>query len=116
MINLKNDDPEKTFVKALLTINTYGESIHEPASTLAKIFTKNPVDKYALTLEDYSDIITNTILPTYSRLIETELAQMYIRHTIREKKRCRWTGHELASKKETASSDTPLSNSQKLPG
>ena len=52
-----------------------------------------------MTCDDYEDVFINTILSTYSRLLETELAQMYIRHSIRVRIRCRKTGRWSKAKK-----------------
>jgi len=85
VINLKNDNPEETFVKAILTINTYGESFFvEPHS----MWRRKNRDRFGFSIGDYEEILVNTILFTYSCLLESELSQMYIRHTIKHHQRC----------------------------
>jgi len=117
IINIRNDNPEEVFVKAVLTINTFGETIFcstdeqgevnlpttqsadssnleadGKASTKRDKIKSPVVDKFGMTCADYEKEFIETILSTYSRLLETELAQMYIRHSIREGIRCRKTG------------------------
>lgn len=94
VINLRNDNPEEVFVKAILTINTYGVQIYDSDKY------NGAKDEYGFNEADYEVIIRNTILSTYSKMIETELAQMYIRHTIRSGVKCPITGRVLTETKE----------------
>lgn len=89
---LRNDNPQVKFVKAILTINTYGEPIFSIDKN-----SDGEVDKFGLSLEDYSDLFKNRIISTYAKLLESELAQMYIRHSIREGSTCPKTGREKCS-------------------
>lgn len=97
IINIRNDDPEETFVKAILTINTYGETIHVPEQK-GRLFKKTfSEDKFGMTVDDYSKLFCDTILSTYITLLASELSQMYIRHAIRNGKICRLTGRSRNS-------------------
>lgn len=98
VINVRNDDPEDIFIKAILTINTYGETFH-----VAGVSKKsNPgYDKDGLTVDDYKNIFCDTIIGTYENLLASELSQMYIRHSIRGGRICPLTGRDSSSK------DTP---------
>lgn len=92
IINIRNDNPERIFVKAILTINTYGEPIFvDVADNECECQGK---DKFYLSEEDYKNIFCDTILSTYKKLLETELAQMYIRHSIHERNICPRTGRK----------------------
>ena len=93
VINIRNDNPENIFVKAILTINTYGESIFSSSS--GNEYGKPERDKFYLTEDDYHDIFCDTILSTYTKLLETELAQMYIRHSIRNGFICPYSGRKI---------------------
>lgn len=93
VINIRNDNPENIFVKAILTINTYGESIFSSSS--GNGYGKLERDKFYLTEDDYHDIFCDTILSTYTKLLETELAQMYIRHSIRNGFICPYSGRKI---------------------
>lgn len=68
VIELKNDNPEKVFVRVFLTITTYGRKLVNKEDILdEKIFEK---------------LFKETIINCYKTIIETELAQMFIRHGI----------------------------------
>ncbi len=89
VINIRNDNPEEIFVQAMLTITTYGEEIFA-----GKYINKEnvKVDKDGMSEKDYENIFKDTIISTFSKLLETELAQMYIRHSIKEGNMCPITG------------------------
>ena len=76
-IELKNDEPEEVFVKAILTITTYGKKLYSDE--------KIDLDSYKLTFK-------NNIINSYKSLLSSELAQMFIRHAIRDGYMCRCTG------------------------
>ena len=112
MICVRNDNPEHVLVKAILTINTYGERIHIPISSegvqkskrLGTIKTRKQVeaktedniyDENGLTECDYQELFLKQIIQTYSTLIASELSQMYIRHILREKRIDSSTGMEI---------------------
>lgn len=97
VINIKNDDPEETFVKAILTINTYGEAIHVPEQKRWRFQRTPKEDACGMTVDDYSTLFRNTILGTYITLLASELSQMYIRHAIRDDKICILTGRSQDS-------------------
>ena len=99
-------------MKAILTINTYGERIHIPISSegvqkskrLGTIKTRKQVeaktedniyDENGLTECDYQELFLKQIIQTYSTLIASELSQMYIRHILREKRIDSSTGMEI---------------------
>lgn len=100
VIGIRNDNPETIFLKAILTINTFGEPIFvEDSASYTNKWWKRlrgitaPVfDKTGLTEEDYKELFYNCILPTYKTLLASELSQMYIRHALRGKKVCPQTG------------------------
>lgn len=77
-LNVKNDVPEKVLVKAMLTITTYGRKLRED---------DDPVGE-----SDYIKLFKKNVLNTYKTMLESELAQMYIRHMIREKNMCPYSG------------------------
>lgn len=105
VINIRNDNPEDVFVKAILTINTFGECIFEEKEKQKTDDKYEVVDKYGLTCDDYKAVFIERIISTYVKLLEAELAQMYIRHSIREGVRCRQTGRLMKKKAEKAVSD-----------
>ena len=77
-INIKNDAPESVLVKAMLTITTYGWNL---------------LDKKSLIKEaEYREIIKQNVLNGHKSLLESELAQMYIRHAIKDGNMCPYTG------------------------
>lgn len=77
-INIKNDAPESVLVKAMLTITTYGWNL---------------LDKKSLIKEaEYREIFKQNVLNGHKSLLESELAQMYIRHTIKDGNMCPYTG------------------------
>lgn len=92
VINIRNDNPEVIFVKAILTITTYGESFYVKDGQYKDKNTYIEIDKYGLTETDYCNVMINTVISSFSKLIETELAQMYIRHSIKEGKMCPKSG------------------------
>jgi len=100
VINIRNDNPEDIFVKAILTINTYGETIFVNSSDHAHKHKAQGGDKFYLTEDDYKKIFCDTILSTYTKLLETELAQMYIRHSIRNRYICPKNGRKISEKHE----------------
>lgn len=70
VIELRNDDPEVAFVRAYLTISTYGRRLVEETDELD--------------IESFQRIFKETVINYYKTIIESELAQMFIRHGIRE--------------------------------
>lgn len=80
VIDVKNDEPSRVLVRAILTINTFGENFYD-----ADAFE-------GVTKEDYEEIIKRNIIASYKSLLSSELVQMYIRHSIREDGRCPITG------------------------
>ena len=77
-INIKNDAPESVLVKAMLTITTYGWNL---------------LDKKSLIKEaEYREILKQNVLNGHKSLLESELAQMYIRHAIKDGNMCPYTG------------------------
>lgn len=70
VILLKNDTPETPFVEVYLTITTYGYKLVE--------------ENDPLSVEEYEKLFKETVINSYKTLIETELAQMFIRHGIRD--------------------------------
>ena len=77
-INIKNDAPESVLVKAMLTITTYGWNL---------------LDKKSLIKEaEYREIFKQNVLNGHKSLLESELAQMYIRHAIKDGNMCPHTG------------------------
>lgn len=76
-IELKNDAPEKVFVKAILTITTYKRKLYE---------------KESLKEEDFKDIFKENVLSSYKSQFMSEMAQMYIRHAIKKGMMCPVTG------------------------
>lgn len=94
VINIRNDDPEEIFVKAILTINTYGESIHISKQENRLFVRDKGFDQDGMTVADYNDLFCNNIMGTYITLLTSEFSQMYIRHAIRSGKICRSTGRK----------------------
>lgn len=94
VINIRNDDPEEIFVKAILTINTYGESIHIPEEKNTLFRKAQKYDRDGMTIEDYNTLFCDNILGTYITLLTSEFSQMYIRHAIRSDKICMLTGRK----------------------
>lgn len=82
-LNVKNDEPEKVLVKAMITITTYGRKLNERG---------DPVRE-----RDYRELLKTNVLNGYKALLESELAQMYIRHMIREGDMCPRTGKVVGS-------------------
>lgn len=78
VIELKNDNPETVFVKAYLTIGTFGRKLVEE---------NDPLDE-----EHFEKLFKETIINSYKTLIEAELAQMFIRHGIKQSFINRTTG------------------------
>ena len=71
VIELNNDMPEMTYVRVLLTITTYGRKLVE--------------DYDPLDVDRFKHLFTETVMNNYKSLIEAELAQMFIRHGIRDR-------------------------------
>lgn len=101
VINVRNDNPAKIFVKAILTINTYGEQISTATSE------NGGRDADGLTEDDYENIFCDTIIGTYTKLLETELAQMYIRHSIRSGGICPITGKHITAQADISTEKCP---------
>lgn len=68
IIELKNDNPEKVFVRTYLTITTYGRRLAE--------------EKDLLDDKTYEKLFKETVINCFKSIIEAELAQMFIRHGI----------------------------------
>lgn len=77
-VSLKNDAPESVLVKAMLTITTYDWKLCSDDSEVSE--------------ETFKDVFKQKVLNGYKSLLKSELAQMYIRHIIRDKKMCPYTG------------------------
>lgn len=77
-VSLKNDAPESVLVKAMLTITTYDWKLCSDDSEVSE--------------ETFKDVFKQKVLNGYKSLLKSELAQMYIRHMIRDKKMCPYTG------------------------
>lgn len=77
-VSLKNDAPESVLVKAMLTITTYDWKLCP--------------DDCEVPEKDFVDVFKQKVLNGYKSLLKSELAQMYIRHMIRDKKMCPYTG------------------------
>lgn len=92
VINIKNDCPEAALVKAILTINTYGEKMFVGVPSKCVWRKQLQIDKFGFTEGDYKYIFNDIILSAFGKLLETELAQMYIRHSIKDGKKCPRTG------------------------
>ena len=85
-VSLKNDSPESVLVKAMLTITTYGWRLCEDDSKVSE--------------EAFRDIFKQNVLNGYKSLLRSELAQMYIRHMVRDEKMCPLTGIVLEDRRE----------------
>lgn len=68
VIDLKNDNPEMVFARALLTITTYGRRLVEKDDLLDE--------------KTYEKLFKETVIDSYKTIIEAELMQMFIRHGI----------------------------------
>lgn len=68
VIELKNDNPERVFVRVFVTITTYGRKFVEETDLLNE--------------EVFAKLFKETVMNSYKTIIETELAQMFIRHGI----------------------------------
>lgn len=78
VIVLKNDYPELEFVQLVLTITTYGFTFMD--------------EKCGLSVRDFEKLFRENLVNPYKTIIESELAQMFIRHGIREGYICKETG------------------------
>ena len=90
VIDVKNDEPSRVLVRAILTVNTFGTNFYDADSF-------NGVSK-----AEYEEILKRRIITVYKSLLASELVQMYIRHSIREDGRCPITGslpHESEDEK-----------------
>lgn len=106
VINIRNDNPEEIFVKAILTVTTYGENFFVKNTQWKDGEKFIDLDKDGLTEADYSDVMLNTVIASFSKLIETELAQMYIRHSIKEGKICPKSGRIAEEKNNVEDKET----------
>lgn len=79
VVELKNDQPETTFIKGILTITTFGETLYDK---------KREIIKQSV----FEDIFFETIILSFKQLILGELAQMFIRHAIKNGDMCPRTG------------------------
>lgn len=69
VVQLKNDNPELTFVSAYVTVSTYGRRFIE--------------DSDILDIDTFEKLFKATVINSFKTIIETELAHMFIRHGIR---------------------------------
>ena len=80
VIDVKNDEPSRVLVRAILTVNTFGTNFYD-------------VDYFpGVSKAEYEEILKRRIITVYKSLLASELVQMYIRHSIREDGRCPITG------------------------
>lgn len=70
-IILKNDLPELELVKMVLTITTYGREFIDES-------------KDELSVAEFEKLFRHNIINIYLKLIESEIAQMFVRHGIKE--------------------------------
>lgn len=89
-MELKNDEPEAVFLKAILTITTYGKKLYE----------KGPIKQKV-----YEEIFKENVINSYRSLLLSELSQMYIRHAILEGNMCPRTGQLYNEVKKKDSGD-----------
>ena len=80
VIDVKNDEPSRVLVRAILTVNTFGTNFYDANSF------------YGVSKAEYDEILKRRIITVYKSLLASELVQMYIRHSIREDGRCPITG------------------------
>lgn len=80
-IDLKKDYPEEILIKGFLTITTYGK----------KLYTPNDI----MTEEEYKYSFKRSIIDNYKVLLESEFAQMYIRHMIKTGQMDRYNGRRI---------------------
>lgn len=80
VIDVKNDEPSRVLVRAILTVNTFGTNFYDADSFLG------------VSKTEYEEILKRRIITVYKSLLASELVQMYIRHSIREDGRCPITG------------------------
>lgn len=80
VIDVKNDEPSRVLVRAILTVNTFGTNFYDANSF------------YGVSKAEYEEILKRRIITVYKSLLASELVQMYIRHSIREDGRCPITG------------------------
>ena len=74
--------------KAMLTITTYGWNL---------------LDKKSLIKEaEYREIFKQNVLNGHKSLLESELAQMYIRHAIKDGNMCPYTGAQCKRPNKTS--------------
>ena len=86
MLAIRNDQPTVILLHAILTITTYGVNLC--------------ADNIGITEKEYKEIFRSSFINPYKFVLESELAQLYIRHKIREQEMCRKTG--IANISETA--------------
>lgn len=91
VIDVKNDEPSRVLVRAVLTVNTFGENFYDEASC------------NGLSREEYEEILKQRIIIVYKSLLASEMVQMYLRHSIREDGRCPITGSLPEERKQTES-------------
>lgn len=80
VIDVKNDEPSRVLVRAILTVNTFGTNFYDAGSFPG------------VSKAEYEEILKRRIITVYKSLLASELVQMYIRHSIREDGRCPITG------------------------
>lgn len=80
VIDVKNDEPSRVLVRAILTVNTFGTNFFDADSFPG------------VSKAEYEEILKRRIITVYKSLLASELVQMYIRHSIREDGRCPITG------------------------
>ena len=84
VVELKNDAPEIVFIRAYLTITTYGRKLVEETDILNE--------------SQFEKLLKETVINCYKTRIESEFAQMFVRHGIKEGYINRRTG-EIYTKK-----------------
>ena len=90
VVQLKNDHPEVVFVEAYVTVSTYGRRLAEDCDLLGE--------------EEFEKLFKETIINSYKTIIESEMAQMFIRHGVREGFIDRMTGRLLTGKDSSGAS------------
>lgn len=80
-IDLKKDYPEEILIKGFLTITTYGKKLYTPTDVMTE--------------EEYKYSFKRSIIDNYKVLLESEFAQMYIRHMIKTGQMDRYSGRRI---------------------
>lgn len=80
-IDLKKDYPEEILIKGFLTITTYGKKLYTPTEIMTE--------------DEYKYSFKRSIIDNYKVLLESEFAQMYIRHMIKTGQMDRYSGRRI---------------------